>query len=274
MDTFILVMNFKLKKAMIPFIFIVIGSLITVSAAYFDYTQKISDKEEELQRERKKNNEYQLIIKKTTDIIDSNKHIIQTQKKVIDQTQKIANLQTELNHKNSRISELQNETLSNLTGGKSFPKLEFNVSDAEADCFIINDTSFPIRNLNIEIQQLIEGHSFPNGNNAYTFNYDLKDIPSHNRQLFFYNKYEYIYPKVIYFLKITWLTGYYNGYIEATSNPLNGKTVVNANANYSKKFKFKNLMKVNEIYAKEGLFLYPSGPRPHGMKRQDEIEHP
>lgn len=41
MNTFIHVMNFKRKKAMIPFIFIVIGSLITISAAYFDYNLKI-----------------------------------------------------------------------------------------------------------------------------------------------------------------------------------------------------------------------------------------
>lgn len=179
-----------------------------------------------------------------------------------------------MNYKNSRISELQNETLSNLTGGKSFPKLELNVRKDAIDCFVINDTNFPIRNLNIEIRQLVEGHIFPDGHNSYRFDYDLKDIPRHNRQLFFVNNYEFIYSKVIYFLKITWLTGYYDGYIEATSDPLNGKTVVKANANYSKKFKFKNLMKVNEIYAKEGLSLYPSGPRPHGMKTQDEIDHP
>lgn len=263
----------KFSRQMISLVAIVITSLIAVISGYYDYKEKLSDKQGALDNERKRNDEYKNVIENTTTIIDSSKHIIGTQRKVIDQTEKIAQLQAVISNKNLQIIKLQGETLNNLTGGKNFPKLEFDVSGVGASCFVINDSDFPIRSLNIEIDQIIQAHVSPISQNSYRFPFDLKDIPSHTRQLFFVNNYQNIYPKVIYFLKITWLTGYYSGYIAATSDTLNSKTTVGASASYSKQFKFKNLIKVNDKYAKQGVMVPPKH-RPPGMKTQDEIEHP
>lgn len=113
---------------MIPFIFIVIGSVVAVIAAFFDYKQKIADQQEELYKERQRNCEYQNIISKSNDIIANNNEIIKGQVKVIDTTHKIAELQAENLEKSKELSqqyhknaELQKELNNYVTGGETKP---------------------------------------------------------------------------------------------------------------------------------------------------------
>jgi cell division protein FtsL len=104
------------KKNMITFICICIGAIITIIAAFVDYRNKLAEERQNLIKERQRSDEYKNIVNKSNNIIES-------QRSVINATEKITQLQTELDLKNKKIQELQNQTLDNITGGESYSML-------------------------------------------------------------------------------------------------------------------------------------------------------
>ncbi|NCD71145.1 hypothetical protein [Mucilaginibacter agri] len=217
-------MNLKSAKQMIPFLFIVFGSLITVCAAYYDYQQKLNDKQDELNKERKRNEEYRSIISKSNDIISNNNHIIATQDTVIETTTKIIDLQNELDRKNSMIQLLQNNTLENVTGGKSVPFILFVVFDKAISMEWGNPTNLPIRNVEINISRnLDKGDSDYERDSAQNinvpldvkavskyFSYGPKDLPLQFSEQLLSETFDANYTINLSFT-VRWLNGFYSG---------------------------------------------------------------
>jgi len=134
---------------MIPFLCIIAGSLITVVAAFFDYRQKLSDKQDQLDTEIKRSTEYQNVIRKSNQIIT-------TQQTVIDTSKKIIELQNSLSDANHKIVDLQNSTINQLTGGESKPFINIfiNSINGPVDFIISNHHKYTIHSCSFEIMDM------------------------------------------------------------------------------------------------------------------------
>lgn len=147
-------------------------------------------------------------------LLNHSDDIIKTQQTVLE-------LQKEINEKNKKIQELQNETLNNVTGGKSVPTLKFRVrGPIGISIAISNLTGFPIRNISIQFDRIVQdyftydssgtGHS----DNPYAYksiDLDIGDLPID----FTKTIYDEVYPERIdnfeYLYRVRWLNGYYSG---------------------------------------------------------------
>jgi len=149
---------------MIPFVCIILGSIITVVAAFFDYRQKLEDQKEQLDNEIKRNQEYQNLLGKSNALMEKSNNIITTQQTVIDTSKKIIDLQNQLNLKNEEIQKLQENTLNNITGGKNIPILYIKATGSEFLLKIINDSDLPLRGVSVEYVKIIHDLFTPSGN--------------------------------------------------------------------------------------------------------------
>jgi hypothetical protein len=122
------------------FLIILLGALITVIGALLDNKAKLKEKQESLNKEMERSNQYVTIIKKSDKMLESQQAVIQSNSKIIE-------LQNSLASANQKIAELQNTTINQITGGDNVPKLSFVGSDHSLQCDIINKGKFPIRNL-------------------------------------------------------------------------------------------------------------------------------
>ncbi|SDI35749.1 DUF349 domain-containing protein [Mucilaginibacter gossypii] len=205
---------------MIPLIFIIIGSIVTVTAAFFDYRQKLNDKQEELDNEIKRNLEYQNLLSKSNDIIQKSNKIIESQQTVIDSSNKIIDLQNQLSERNDKIQDLQSSTLNEITGGKSIPKLFILPTPINIFIKVANDTDVPIRNISIQVTRIIDDYfttdsaGVSNSNNTDAWKdwiFDVRDLSAQSERIVFQHENEKKYNDVSYIYKVSWLTGFYEG---------------------------------------------------------------
>lgn len=245
-------MKFKIKKQMISFICILIGSLITIIAAFFEYKNKLEEKEESLKIEQKRNAEYESIIRKNNDIIIG-------QTVAINASSKIIELQNELNQKNNQLQKLQNITLNAISGGKSVPKILIIVTSFGMRFNIINDSNLPVRNVTIGVKRRVYdyyldrntlGPQIPNSKDAIkNVEFSVGDLQiNSNREI--YNE-EFIkqYYDFLYTYKVKWENGYYIS--EFNFKVVNNKYIIeNQNISvYSEGLNLKKASSVNGIYS-------------------------
>jgi cell division protein FtsL len=236
-------MNIKTgRRQMITFIFIIAGSLITVVAAFFEYKNNIAEKQQELKIERKRTTEYETIINE--------------QRTVIDTTQKIIELQNELNKKNDEIQKLQNITINNITGGKNIPKLIIAIGGGHfINVRILNDSEFPVRNVNITFSRVIEdmfvGSQSSNPESIKNFSYNLGDISIGGHTLFINDYYINVFDKLSYWYEVRWQNGiYYCSITVANGKKLNEFEIESEVIEVTKGFDLKNAVMVNGTHSR------------------------
>jgi hypothetical protein len=286
--------NGKFKKIInkAPVTSAILGALMTIIAGIYEYNKKVSDdriqSNTKLADERKRNVEYKNIIKSASINIAKSIDIMRTQKEVLEQAtisidkskqiiktqQTVIGLQKQIDTKNKKIQDLQNTTLRNITGGKSFPKLEFWSYSGVTVCKIVNDTDFPLRNVSITISQFIEdslkgdqsGRMTLKDPNAYKeFSYTFGDILPHYRHTFFMQTYNPPVKKIDFIYNVRWLNGYYRGGINRN---FLSPTLETSNLYYLNIFNYKNAVKVSEVVTKEIKEQKPSN------SNSEAFDHP
>jgi hypothetical protein len=211
-------------KSMIPLLCIITGSLITVIAAFCDYKQKLTDKQEQLirERKRKRSDEYSKIIEKSNDILQKNNVIITKQETVIGSSKKIIDLQNELSKKNDLVQELQNNTLNNITGGNNIPRLWIQlVGGKYIHAEVVNYGEFPLRNVTVQLSQLfLDDIHMPNAEDFSDISdesaksdssFKIGDIPLNSNSVFISSQYTTQKNRVHYYYEVRWLNGSYSG---------------------------------------------------------------
>jgi hypothetical protein len=199
-------MTIKIKKEMTSFIFILIGSLITIIAAFYEYKNKLVEKEEQIKTEVKRNEEYQ--------------NIIFSQRVVMDTSNRIIELQNELNEKNIKIQKLQDATLNYISGATKIPKLKITVDGLFIIMSMQNDDNLVIKNVSVNLERIIydyydlEGPAsgYPNNQGAIKqFKLPPEDLEANKGGEIYKEKFNEELKNFSYKYNVKWENGSYSG---------------------------------------------------------------
>lgn len=224
-------------KLMAPFIFVVIGSLVTIIAAFVEYRNKIKEAEENAQQ-------YAALLKQTNEILKKNQAIIASQGTVIETTQKIISLEEELKEKNAEIARIQANTLDQVTGGSNIPHLKLiPMGNSIAGSIKNLSDQLPVRNITFYLNEMFMDEFVDNGNGTRTSNSPnaqkeqtliIGDLGVKSNSPLIENKYPKIYKEIMYWYTVRWLNGFYTGVFTATVDNGVVKLIDNRLLNYSK----------------------------------------
>lgn len=257
------------KKHMLLLICVIIGSIITITAAIIDYRIKLSEKDEELQIEKKRTGEFEKIIEKSNSILEKNNSILQTQHEVIESSSKIISLQDELNQKNIKIQKLQGETLQNLTGGDGVPKLKIVSNGVTINVNVENDQNYPIRNVEIVIERAVfDGFvDSPDGNgrigtdvNNLDTTIKVDDIQNKTTKTIYSDRYKKEFKEFYYVFRVKWQNGFYIAGFHNDSAKGKSSIYDIAITNYSDNLDLADAFSVNLVLGELGLFQNNAQP--------------
>lgn len=245
-------MKTKIRKEMLPFIFILLGSFIAVIAAFYDYKNKLEEKEESLRTEKKRNLEYE-------NIIGKNNEVILGQRAVIDNSTKIIELQNQLAEKNNQIHELQDVTLKTISGGNGIPKLRISLSGVSIHINIINENKFPVRNVSIQLEKVVFDYYVENGPEsriaiddraAKDITFKVGDLQIDSKEELHSERFEKEYFDYMYIYRVTWQNGNYTGGFKYKNK--DGKVeITDSNVTiYSSGLNLEEAVRVNGEYSK------------------------
>lgn len=248
------------------FIIMALGGLAVIAGAYFQYRNRIDDQKSALTKEQRRLRESEqraieseVILKKATKIISS-------QKEVIDQTQKIVGLQEELAKKNGAIIDLQNKAIAQITGGEGVPKVYFWVSPSNLTVLLQNDTELPIKSVSVSVERhvldyAIEHNEKHPGNVAVPryaeLDEDIKLDNLYNGDIgigFVKNikewRFEKAYKKIRYDYIVRWQNGFYEGTftIEPSEKDL-AKITQDWIWTYTKGYEYGKAVRINYQYS-------------------------
>jgi hypothetical protein len=208
------------------FLIVVLGAVITVIGALWDNKEKLNDKQEALELERTRNDQYVSIIHRSDQMLTK-------QQSVIESSQQIIDLQNKLKEANESIITLQNSTIDHLTGGDSKPYIQIIVAPKDdyygqtlffvsnPGRFTIHSMSFDINDFNDNIKTVVS-QSGTQKNYSVQSESKTKDLPQNKLitmgelPVTFDSKvYEGTFPKemqyVNYTFHVKWLNGYFTG---------------------------------------------------------------
>jgi uncharacterized protein HemX len=109
-------MNFKMNLSTAIITCTILAGVFALTVAILQLIKQRGD-------ERNNTKVAQANEKKQIEISDLQAKLLERSDSFIDGQEKVIALQNELNQKNNKIQELQNETLNNLTGGSGIPKV-------------------------------------------------------------------------------------------------------------------------------------------------------
>lgn len=246
---------------MLTLICVIVGCIITIIAAFADYNSKLDDSKEQLELEQKRNAEYKTIIEKSNNILTNSNTLIESQKTVIDTAAEIIKLQNELSEKNNIIQKLQNETFENLTGGKGVPRLRIFAFGSKIFANIINDTKYPIKNVEVTVEKMVHDYLIPSpdGNGGSTSNPDayseylisIGDMQNKKSKRLMDVSFIKEYFDYYYIFRVTWQNGYYTGGFHFKKGD-DGLPIITDNhiTIYSEGLDLNHKMSVNDKFAR------------------------
>lgn len=208
------------------FIIVVIGAVITVFGALLDNKEKLKDKQDALDSERTRNDQYVTIIHRSDQMLTKQQSVIQSSQQIID-------LQNKLKDANESIIALQNSTIDHLTGGDSKPFIQIIVAPKDDHYrqtlfFVsnqgkhtIHSMSFNINDFNDNIKTVVS-QSGTQDNFSVQSESKTNDLPQSKLitigelPVTFETKvYEGTFPRemnyVTYTFHVKWLNGYFTG---------------------------------------------------------------
>lgn len=227
---------------MLTLICVSVISVVTIIAALIDYRNKLDDKQEQLNTERKRADEYKNIIEKSNSILVKTNTILE---------------------KNIELQKIQTETLQNVTGN-GIPKLYIVVTGVNIHINIINDEDYPVKNVEVKLERVTYDYFVPDkdGNGSRSENpnafveKEIKfgDLQNKKTKSLYEERFPFEYKDFLYIYRVTWQNGNYTGgfhyknkeqaeitdqNITMYSDNLDLKDAVWINGEYSKVVKYK-----------------------------------
>lgn len=247
------------------FIIMAVGGIAVIAGAYFQYRNRMDDQESALKKEENRRQESIQREKESEAILTKATDIIFSQKEVIDQTQKIADLQKSLAEKNREIIELQNKAIAQITGGDGVPKLYFWVTANHLTLLLQNDTALPIKSVSVRLERHVWDyaidHQKKNGGIVLPRYAEpderviLDDL--HNGDLgigFIKNIKKWDFDKSYNVISYDYIVRWQNGFYEGTFQISRSETELAKVENdwiwtYTKGFDYSNVVRINYQYS-------------------------